>query len=77
MLIGGATAFWLMAEKFYYGLRNELVRDVTSQPLFFVSLTSLIIGSQLFMTGFLGEMYSQATSGRKSEYQIAETANLN
>jgi Glycosyltransferases involved in cell wall biogenesis len=39
-------------------------RPVTSQPLFYLALTALIIGSQLFLAGFLGELISRNASER-------------
>ena len=39
-------------------------RPVTSQPLFFLALTALIIGSQLFLAGFIGELISRNASER-------------
>jgi len=44
-------------------------RDVTDQPMFFLSLTAIIIGSQLFLTGFLAELVSRNSTDRNN-YQI-------
>jgi glycosyltransferase involved in cell wall biosynthesis len=70
-LFGGAVAFWLTAVKFYHGMTNTYTRDVTAQPLFFLALTAVIVGSQMFLAGFLGELVSQGNT-RKNEYLIAE-----
>jgi hypothetical protein len=45
------------------------VREVTDQPLFYISLVLVIIGAQLFLTGFLGELVARSSSERNS-YQI-------
>jgi glycosyltransferase involved in cell wall biosynthesis len=74
-LIGLGITAWLVGEKFYAGLINSRVRDVTDQPLFFLALTSVIIGFQMFLAGFLGEMVSQ-TNIRKNDYQIEKTLNF-
>jgi glycosyltransferase involved in cell wall biosynthesis len=49
-------------------------RDVTEQPTFYIALTLLIIGVQLFMTGFLGEMMVM-NSTKKNDYLISEKTN--
>ena len=43
---------------------NTVARDVTNQPLFYLSLTLTIIGTQLFLAGFLGELISRSSSDR-------------
>ena len=42
---------------------------VTSSPLFYISLTTMILGTQLFMAGFLGDLISRSSSNR-NDYQI-------
>ena len=44
---------------------------VTSSPLFYVSLTTMVLGTQLFMAGFLGDLISRSSSNR-NDYQIEE-----
>lgn len=44
---------------------------MTDRPLFFYGLIMLIVGMQLFMTGFLGEMISRSASDR-NVYQIED-----
>lgn len=44
-------------------------RLVTESPYFFLALTSMIIGTQLFLAGFLGELVSR-NAARRDEYQI-------
>jgi glycosyltransferase involved in cell wall biosynthesis len=44
-------------------------RLVTDSPFFYIALTSMIIGMQLFTAGFLGELVSRSSSNR-NEYQI-------
>ena len=41
-------------------------------PLFFLALAAVVIGVQLFLTGFLAEMVS-LTGAKKHEYLIADT----
>jgi hypothetical protein len=42
---------------------------VTQSPYFYLSLTAMILGTQLFLTGFLGELISR-NAGRGNDYQI-------
>lgn len=51
------------------------VREITEQPLFFLALVALIVGVQLFLTGFLAEMMT-SNSSRRSDYTISEEVNL-
>jgi glycosyltransferase involved in cell wall biosynthesis len=61
---------WLIFEK-NYNLRHHLrVRDVVDQPLFFLALVAIILGVQLFLAGFLGEIL--ANQNKKEEYIIAD-----
>ncbi|HET9053725.1 MAG TPA: glycosyltransferase family 2 protein [Cyclobacteriaceae bacterium] len=56
--------FW---DKFdsYYISKIPLKRTITEQPLFFLALVAIIIGVQLFVTGFLAEMLAmQSLSSR-------------
>lgn len=72
---GFIITFMLVYEKIH-GLKNNLyVREITEQPLFFLALVALIVGMQLFLTGFLAEMMTSNNS-RRSDYNISEEINL-
>lgn len=43
---------------------TELPRNITDQPLFYVALVSIIVGVQLFLAGFIGEMISRNAAER-------------
>ena len=49
----------------------DLRAGVTDSPYFYVALTSMILGTQLFLTGFLGELISRNAAERNS-YHIAK-----
>ena len=52
--IGGLVATYLIAQKVYYlSFTNLVPRDVTDQPLFYLSLVAALIGVQLFLAGFI------------------------
>ena len=73
-LLGLGTATWLIIEKLI-GLSNRIVvREVTDQPLFYLSLVALICGVQLFLAGFIGEMVH--LNSRKGDYLVRKTVNI-
>ena len=51
-------------------------RDVVDQPLFFLALVALIIGVQLFLSGFLAEMIMQMGPNHH-DYQVEEEIKSN
>lgn len=61
-IIVGAHKLWAM----YHGSDYRLVTD---SPYFYISLTMMIIGCQMFIAGFLGEMISRSASDR-NKYQV-------
>ncbi len=66
---------WLIFEKIN-GLNKGIhVREITDQPLFFFAIVAVIIGVQLFLTGFLAEMMT-SNSSRKTDYNIEEEINF-
>lgn len=71
-LLGGTIVAYLIAYKLY--LLNSLspARDVTVQPLFYIALVTVIIGTQLFLAGFLGELICRRSSDR-NKYLIDAT----
>ena len=48
------------------------MRLVTGSPYFYISLTMMMIGTQLFLAGFLGDLISRNSAGR-NDYQIEKT----
>lgn len=73
-LVGGLITVWLIIEKLYK-LKNHLpFRQITDQPLFFIALVAVIVGVQLFVAGFLGELVSR-NSPLRNTYEVDETLN--
>lgn len=69
-LIGTFMALWLIGVKLYHISANiPYKRDVTDQPLFYIALVAIILGSQLFLTGFVAELVSRSAPER-NHYQI-------
>ena len=70
-LLGFSLTAFVLIQKFIAlanGMRHTLVAD---NPLFYLALTMLIVGSQLFMGGFLAEMISRNAPNR-NQYEISE-----
>jgi len=65
-LIGGVVSLWLIAEKIIHLYQGTPVREITDQPLFYLALTAMIIGTQLFLAGFLGELIGRNSPLRNS-----------
>jgi glycosyltransferase involved in cell wall biosynthesis len=70
-MLGLIAAVWIMVEKLIHIAHNEKYRDATEQPLFYLALVAIILGSQLFLTGFVAELVSRSSSER-NQYQIEE-----
>lgn len=66
---GFIIAIWLIVEKLISIANASPYRNVTDQPLFFLALVAIILGTQLFLTGFVAELVSRSSSDRNS-YQI-------
>ncbi|MFI3304416.1 MAG: glycosyltransferase family 2 protein [Rikenellaceae bacterium] len=74
-LIGGATTSYIIGCKIYLQLQGEHLRAVTEQPLFYIALVTIILGLQLFLAGFLGELINRSSSER-NRYKIDKKINL-
>lgn len=74
-LSGFIITLKLIIEKINGLNKGIQVREITDQPLFFLALVALIVGVQLFLTGFLAEMMTSNNSHR-SDYTISEEVNL-
>lgn len=70
-LIGFVIALILIIQKLVYQSSGLTFRQVTDQPLFYLALVALLIGCQLFLTGFLAELISR-NSDQRNSYNIKE-----
>ena len=66
LIIGFMFALYLGIDKVYL---NPDGRLITQRPEFFISLTTMILGSQFFVAGFLGEMITRNNQTKK-QYKI-------
>jgi len=72
--IGFLMAGYLGIKKLIYISQHLRAPLVTDSPFFFIALTVMIIGSFLFLTGFLGELINRNSSER-NKYQIRDSVN--
>ena len=70
-LIGFVAVIIIGADKLIALAHGVPQRLVTDSPYFYISLTTMLIGTQLFLAGFLGDLISRSSSTR-NDYQIEE-----
>jgi len=71
-IIGFFLTMFVIIEKFYYlNIIHEKAPLITDNPLFYFALVAMLIGTQLFLAGFLGELISRSSSDRNN-YIIEE-----
>lgn len=71
-IIGFFAAIVIGADKLYALACGIPQRLVTDSPYFYISLTMMIIGTQFFLFGFIGDLISRSSQNR-NEYQIEKT----
>ena len=76
-LLGFAFVLWMGWKKIsaIYIYKTNEYRDLVDQPIFFLAIAAIIIGVQLFLAGFVGEMLAM-NFNRKSDYIFEETIGL-
>jgi glycosyltransferase involved in cell wall biosynthesis len=65
-LLGFGFAFYLGAYKLYSTITHHPARLLTQRPSFYISLTCMIIGSMMFLAGFIGELILRNSSIRNN-----------
>lgn len=72
MFLLGLIAVTFIGASKLYSMSNGLpYRLVTDSPYFYISLTAMILGTQLFLAGFIGELISR-NSTERNNYKIDE-----
>lgn len=74
-LLGFVASLYIGVEKLYALSQGLKVRLVTDNPYFYLALAMMIIGSQLFLAGFIAELIIR-NSGRRTEYTVEQRLNL-
>ncbi|MBN1926539.1 MAG: glycosyltransferase [Prolixibacteraceae bacterium] len=75
-ILGFFAALWVGISKLYAVKHGLNLRLVTENPYFYIALTSMIIGTQLFLAGFIADLVSRNAADRNN-YQVAEKTNEN
>lgn|SRR5690606_31854403 len=70
-VIGFFITIYLIAEKLIAIANHSDYRNVTDQPLFYLALVAILIGTQLFLTGFIAELVSR-NGAERNKYQIEQ-----
>ena len=73
--IGFISVIVVGALKLYHMYSGHHYILVTDSPYFYLALTTMIIGTQLFLAGFIGELIAR-NSDRRNHYEISENLNL-
>lgn len=68
LFVGFCFALYLGIDKLFI---NPTGRLITDRPQFYIALTAMILGSQFFVAGFLGELVLKSKKGQKN-YIIKE-----
>ena len=71
-LLGIIIVIWLIVKKLVLMHNHEIFRQVTDQPLFYLALLAVVIGCQLFLAGFIGELISNSNP-KRDKYLIEKT----
>ncbi|EAP86606.1 MULTISPECIES: glycosyltransferase family 2 protein [Croceibacter] len=71
-IIGSCSAIYIGISKLYKLAQGLPAILVTNNPWFYIALTTMIIGTQLFLAGFLGELILRSKR-QQERYRIAET----
>ena len=74
-LIGFFSVLGLGSDKLWCLANGIPQRLITSSPWFYIALTTMLIGTQLFLAGFLGDLISRSSQNR-NDYQIKETIGI-
>ena len=69
--LGLISVIGVGVSKIYAMTHGMPYRLVTDSPYFFISLTAMILGTQLFLAGFIGELISR-NSTERNNYKIEE-----
>lgn len=65
-LIGGLITVFIIAKKLILQGQGMVPRAVTDQPLFYLALLAMVLGTLFFMSGFLGDMIYRNSSDRNN-----------
>ena len=70
-MVGFFSALGIGVDKLWALSQGIPQRLVTDSPWFYIALTMMMIGTQLFLAGFIGDLLSRSSQNR-NDYQIEE-----
>ena len=70
-VIGLLLFLGIGVNKVYHLFIEEPAKNIADMSAFYIALTSMIIGAQLFLAGFIGELINR-TSQNRNQYNIKE-----
>jgi hypothetical protein len=68
-MIGFSIFGYIVVEKLYAIFNSIAAKNIADMSVFYIALTSMVIGVQLFLAGFISEMISRNANDRNN-YQI-------
>lgn len=74
-IIGFLSAGYIGVSKLYHMYNGMKYTLVTNNPWFYIALTTMILGTQLFLAGFLGEIILR-TKNNEERYKVAREVNF-
>lgn len=73
-MVGFLAFAYIGGMKLYSLYLGEPAKNIAEQSAFFIALTCMVIGSQLFLAGFIGELVSR-NSTHRNDYSVSEELN--
>ena len=74
-VVGLFSTLYLGADKLYHVFNHIAARKLTDRPSFYIALTSMVLGTMLFLAGFIGELILR-NSPIRNNYLVDEKLNL-
>jgi hypothetical protein len=74
-VVGLLSALYLGVDKAYHVFNHLPARLLTNRPSFFIALTSMVLGTMLFLAGFIGELILRNSADRNN-YLLEKKINL-
>ena len=74
-IIGFMLAGYIGVSKLYHMYNNMRYSLITNNPWFYIALTTMVLGTQLFLAGFLGEIILR-TKNNEERYKVSSEVNF-
>ena len=69
-VLGIIMALWMIGVKLYHiAVHTPYKREITDQPMFYIALVAIIVGSQMFLAGFIAELVGR-NAPERNQYLI-------